>query len=107
MVLFHLKIDSQPLVLRIWDISKLQMACVVQQTLPILKIQWNPAVPYQLAFCCGNGLIYLWDKESGCDAIEVPAVDFNVVDFKWNPSGRSLLLLDKTKFCLAFLVDDE
>ena len=103
----HSNLDTQPLVLRIWDISKLKLECLVQQTMPILKTQWNPVIPYQLAFCCGNGLIYLWDKASGCDAIEVPAVDFDVVDFNWNPNGKSLMLLDKNKFCLAFLVEEE
>jgi hypothetical protein len=86
---------------------------LIQQTVLIKAIAWNPLIPSQLAFCCGNGLLYLWEENSGCDAIQVPAgisfiiiVNFNVTNFKWNPDGRSVLLLDKDKFCLSFIVDE-
>jgi hypothetical protein len=37
--------------------------------------------------------------------IEIPAINFNVGQMKWSPDGRSLALIDREKFCLAFLVD--
>jgi hypothetical protein len=78
----------------------------VKQTLPVRYLKWNPVLKDQFGFCVGNGLIYLWDKELGCDAIEVPAVEFKVLDFSWNPDGKSLVLLDKDKFCLSFIIDE-
>ncbi|KAI8896244.1 hypothetical protein BC833DRAFT_541597 [Globomyces pollinis-pini] len=99
--------ENQPRVLWIWDVTTLKQLAVIQQTQSISHVEWNPLNPNQLAFCCGNGLLYLWEKSNGCDAIEVPAVNFNVVKFYWNPDGKSLVLLDKEKFCLSFMVDDE
>lgn len=99
-------IDCQPLTLWVWDISQCKQIAIIQQTQPIKAISWNPQIPDQLAFCCSSGLLYLWEKSYGCDAIEIPAVSFNVVDFKWNPDGKSLALLDKDKFCLSFIVDE-
>ncbi|KAJ3304502.1 WD repeat-containing protein wrap73 [Kappamyces sp. JEL0829] len=99
-------LDSQPLVLWIWDVAQCRQIAVIQQTTSIKTVQWNPLLPDQLAFCTGNGLIYLWEAGFGCDAVEVPAVNFNVLDFKWNPDGKSLALLDRDKFCLSFVVDE-
>ena len=98
-------LDSQPLTLWVWDIVQCKQIAIIQQTAQIKNVRWNPSIPDQLAFCCSSGLIYLWEKSFGCDAIEVPAVNFHVNDFKWNHDGKSLVLLDKDKFCLSFLVE--
>lgn len=91
----------------------LKQIALIQQTQPIKAVAWNPLVKERLAFCCASGLLYLWEYGLGCDAIEVPAgnyvltiVSFNIVDLAWNPDGKSLLLMDKDKFCLTFLVDE-
>jgi WD40 repeat protein len=97
-------VDTQPTALWIWDIAECKQIAIIQQTLPIKAIAWNPLVPEQIAFSCSNGLVYLWEKAFGCDAIEIPAVNFHLTDFKWNPDGKSLALMDKDKFCLAFVV---
>ena len=34
-----------------------------------------------------------WDERAGA---------FSVVNFKWNPDGTSMTLLDKNRFCIAF-----
>jgi WD40 repeat protein len=65
--------ESQPKVIWVWDIPTLQLLCVVQQTLPIKSVQWNPLLPDQFSFCCGNGMVYLWERKFGCDAVQVPA----------------------------------
>ncbi|KAJ3065863.1 WD repeat-containing protein wrap73, partial [Quaeritorhiza haematococci] len=56
-----------------------------------------------------TGFIYLWDaRENVCQAVEVPAVKFQISSFHWNPNGKSLLLIgNKDTFCLAFPVDEE
>jgi WD40 repeat protein len=70
---FNIYKESQPRVLWIWDIPNVKLHSVIIQALPIRSIKWNPVVADQFAFCCGNGLLYLWDIKLGCDAIEVPA----------------------------------
>ncbi|KAJ3319035.1 WD repeat-containing protein wrap73 [Boothiomyces sp. JEL0866] len=98
--------EKQPNVLWIWDMASLKQLALIQQTQPIKAVAWNPLVKERLAFCCASGLLYLWECGLGCDAIEVPAVNFNIVDLSWNPDGKSLVLMDKDKFCLSFLVDE-
>jgi hypothetical protein len=34
------------------------------------------------------------------------AVNFHVLGIEWNPDGRSVLVKDSDKFCVAFPVDD-
>ncbi|KAI8904993.1 hypothetical protein EDD86DRAFT_212022 [Gorgonomyces haynaldii] len=98
--------DNQPTSLWIWDMTVLRVSVVLQQQSPIKTFAWNPIVPGRLAFCTSNGYIYLWDVQFGAEAIQVPQVNFQVLNLKWNPDGKSLMLLDKDKFCLAFLLDD-
>lgn len=33
-------------------------------------------------------------------------VNFQVINFAWNPDGKSMVLMDKDKFCLAFPIDE-
>jgi hypothetical protein len=73
MVRPRINIDAQPTVLWIWDLTTLKQLAVIQQTVPIRSCAWNPLLTDQLAFCTGNGLVYLWERRFGCDAIEVPA----------------------------------
>jgi hypothetical protein len=91
----------------VWDIAECKQIAVIQQFSAIKSVDWNPLIPEQLAFSCGTGMVYLWEKEFGCDAVEVPAINFSVTDLKWNPDGKSLLLMEKEKFCLSFLVDED
>ena len=100
-------VDSQPTVLWVWDIATCKQIALIQQTSAIKSVFWNPIVPEQLAFSCSTGMVYLWESNFGSDAIQVPAINFLVLDLKWNPNGKSLLLFDKDKFCLSFLVVDE
>jgi WD40 repeat protein len=96
-----------PNVLWIWDIINMCQVALVHQLSPIKSVLWNPLKPDLLAYSCGNNFIYLWGGPSkGCDVIEVPAVNFMISQFKWSPDGRSLALVDKDKFCLAFMVEE-
>ena len=100
-------LDSQPLILWVWDVAQCKQIAVIQQFSAIKSVAWNPLIPDQLAFSCGTGMVYLWEKGFGCDAVEVPAISFAVTELKWNPDGKSLLLMEKEKFCLSFLVDED
>ncbi|KAL5033176.1 hypothetical protein BDV3_000189 [Batrachochytrium dendrobatidis] len=98
--------DNMPSTLWIWDMTTLHQIALIQQTSPIRSVKWNPRHSDRLAFCCGTGLIYLWQSDLGCESIEIPAVSFQVTSFEWNPDGQSLVLMDKDKFCIAFTIDD-
>jgi hypothetical protein len=100
------KNENQPNVIYIRDLKQLKLIAIVQQLDTIKSIKWNPVNPDQLCFCCSTGLIYIWERDIGCDAIEVPAVNFCVADFIFRPDGRSLILHDKSNYCLAYFVDE-
>lgn len=40
-----------------------------------------------------------------CEVIEVPAVNFQVHHFAFSPNGKSLVMMDRDKFCVSFLVE--
>ncbi|KAI9094894.1 hypothetical protein DFS34DRAFT_627591 [Phlyctochytrium arcticum] len=100
--------DNMPTCLWIWDMTELCQVALIHQSSPIRSVTWNPVIPGLLAFCTGNGFIYIWrgGEVNGCELVEVPAVQFTVTDVKWNPNGRGLVLLDKDKFCVGFPVDE-
>lgn len=92
-----------PNFLWIWDVVHLKQIALIQQLKPIERILWNPILPSSLVFSCGNGHIYSWNGEGlGCDAVEIPAVNFNIQELRWNNDGKSLVVMDKEKFTLAF-----
>ncbi|KAJ3142543.1 WD repeat-containing protein wrap73 [Physocladia obscura] len=121
--------DNMPNALWIWDLINLQQVALVQQITSIKQICWNPVVPGLCAISCSNSYVYLWSSGNsgfndggndvgfggddddddagigGCSAIEVPAVNFQIAQIRWTPDGRSMVLMDKDKFCLAFLVE--
>ncbi|KAI9325583.1 WD40-repeat-containing domain protein [Obelidium mucronatum] len=98
--------DNMPNTLWIWDLVNLSQVALIQQLSAIKQIAWNPMDPELLAISCSNSFVYLWSKERGCSAIEVPTVNFQVGQIKWCPDGKSLALVDREKFCIAFLVEE-
>ncbi|KAI8817774.1 uncharacterized protein EV422DRAFT_590168 [Fimicolochytrium jonesii] len=85
---------------------------ILHHTHPIKRIQWNPQHPTRLAICTASLAVYMCDVDVGmrnatCEAVVVPAANFQTHHLTWNPSGTSLALLDKDKFCLAFLVQED
>ncbi|KAJ3294247.1 WD repeat-containing protein wrap73 [Borealophlyctis nickersoniae] len=99
--------DNMPTALWIWDLVELRQVALILQANPVRFVRWNPVKPDRLAFCSGNGYIYVWGGEKGgCECVEVPAVNFQVHNFSWNPDGKSIVLMDKDKFCLAFPIEE-
>ncbi|KAJ3117278.1 hypothetical protein HDU96_007317 [Phlyctochytrium bullatum] len=100
--------DNMPNTLWIWDLVNLCQVALIQQLQPLRHVRWSPLKPNLLAFTCGAGYLYLWGGPGlGCDAVEIPAVEFKVLQLKWSPDGRSVLLMDRDKFGLAYLIDDD
>ncbi|KAL2916870.1 hypothetical protein HK105_203649 [Polyrhizophydium stewartii] len=98
--------DNMPNALWIWDLTDLHQKALILQVTPIRSVRWSPRKPNMLAFCCGNGFVYLWQSDLGSESFEVPALSFNVMSFEWNPDGRSLLLMDKDKLCVAYTIEE-
>jgi len=102
------KNDNMPNYLWIWNIATLKLVTIIEQLLPIKQVSWNPVIPGRLAFITGNSNIYFWDAEMGyCECVDVPALNFEVHSMNWNPDGKSIVLMDKDKFCLAFPIEEE
>ncbi|KAJ3296711.1 WD repeat-containing protein wrap73 [Rhizoclosmatium sp. JEL0117] len=97
---------NMPNALWIWDLLTLSQAALLLQLSPIKQVAWNPMIPDLCAVSCANSYIYLWSRENGCNAVEVPAINFQVGLMKWGPDGKSLVLMDRDKFCVAFLVQE-
>ncbi|KAJ3218127.1 WD repeat-containing protein wrap73 [Dinochytrium kinnereticum] len=100
--------DNMPNTLWIWDLVNLCQVALIQQLQPIKQVKWNPVKPNILVYTNGGSHVYVWGGPGlGCEAIEVPTIDFVVSQLQWSPDGRSVLLMDREKFCLSFLLHDE
>ncbi|RIA83376.1 WD40-repeat-containing domain protein [Glomus cerebriforme] len=98
--------DNMPNCLWIWDISLMRPIVLFLQRSPIRHFYWNPMNIEQLVMCCGNEKIYFWSgQKSGAEIIEVPTANFKVNNIKWNPNGKSLILMDKELFTIAFIIN--
>jgi len=95
--------DNMPNTLWIWDTKQLRLVSVVNQLLPIKAAKWDTA-RHRLAICSGNGRLYMWSPE-GCSIVDVPARNFAVRGLRWNADGKSLLLIDKSRFCCCYMKD--
>lgn len=95
-----------PNVLMIYDIQAVSPLIVLNHLNPIKQVTWNPTKQDCLAFICsGSYCVYIWKRQS-TERILVPSSDFEVVRIQWSPTGNSLLVSNKDKFCLAFPVTE-
>ncbi|CAI2175604.1 14392_t:CDS:2 [Funneliformis geosporum] len=93
--------DNMSDCLWIWDISMMKPIVLIVHLSSIRHFYWNPINPEQLVICCGNRNVYFWSgQKSGAEIIEVPAISFKVNNVKWNPNGKSLVLMDKEIFTM-------
>ena len=67
----------------------------------IRSAKWDPT-RNRIAICTGNNRVYFWSKE-GTSWIEVPSDGLAVIGLRWNPEGKSLILLGKDELCCAYL----
>ncbi|XP_073417808.1 WD repeat-containing protein WRAP73 isoform X1 [Dendrobates tinctorius] len=100
------KNDNMPCCVWIWDVQKMRLSVVLEQTSPVRSFCWDPVQP-RLAICTGNSKVYLWSP-SGCVSVQVPVEgSFNVLSLAWHPLGEdSLLLASKDQLCLCYLETD-
>uniref|UniRef100_A0A3B4D6Z7 Anaphase-promoting complex subunit 4 WD40 domain-containing protein n=1 Tax=Pygocentrus nattereri TaxID=42514 RepID=A0A3B4D6Z7_PYGNA len=100
------KNDNMPQSLWVWDMQRLGLQAVLEQTAPVRCFVWDPRKP-RLALCTGNAKVYLWSL-AGCVSVKVPAEgNFQVQSLFWHGNGDSLVLLGKDQICLCYMATDE
>uniref|UniRef100_A0A8C8IPK7 WD repeat containing, antisense to TP73 n=1 Tax=Oncorhynchus tshawytscha TaxID=74940 RepID=A0A8C8IPK7_ONCTS len=96
------KNDNMACVVWVWDMQRLGLLAVLEQTSAVRCFQWDPRRP-RLALCTGNAKLYLWSP-AGCVSVQVPAEGgFQVQSVTWHCSGDSLILLGKEQLCLCYM----
>lgn len=96
------KNDNMVTVVWVWDMQKMSLAAVLEQTAAVRCFQWDPRHP-RLALCTGNTKLYLWSP-AGCVSVQVPTEGgFQVQSLNWHCSGDSLILLGKEQLCLCYM----
>ncbi|KAJ1975108.1 hypothetical protein H4R35_003304, partial [Dimargaris xerosporica] len=95
--------DNMPNCLWVWNMKSLRLCAFIHMLDPVRIARWNPALPSLLAFACSENCVYLWRPDKGCEFYELPAANFQLVNFKWSPTGRSLAFMDKELFHLGYL----
>ncbi|CAB1329539.1 unnamed protein product [Coregonus sp. 'balchen'] len=100
------KNDNMACVVWVWDMQRLGLLAVLEQTSAVRCFQWDPRRP-RLALCTGNAKLYLWSP-AGCVSVQVPAEGgFQVQSLNWHCSGDSLILLGKEQLCLCYMETEE
>uniref|UniRef100_A0A8D3AZK4 WD repeat containing, antisense to TP73 n=1 Tax=Scophthalmus maximus TaxID=52904 RepID=A0A8D3AZK4_SCOMX len=96
------KNDNMATVVWVWDMQRMSLVAVLEQTSSVRCFQWDPRRP-RLALCTANTKLYLWSP-SGCVSVQVPTEGgFQVQSLSWHCSGDSLILLGKEQLCLCYM----
>ncbi|XP_040008172.1 WD repeat-containing protein WRAP73 [Xiphias gladius] len=100
------KNDNMASVVWVWDMQKMSLEAVLEQTSSVRCFQWDPRRP-RLALCTANTKLYLWSP-AGCVSVQVPTEGgFQVQSLSWHCSGDSLILLGKEQLCLCYMDTDQ
>ncbi|XP_003444836.1 WD repeat-containing protein WRAP73 [Oreochromis niloticus] len=100
------KNDNMASAVWVWNMQKMSLEAVLEQTSAVRCFQWDPRHP-RLALCTGNTKLYLWSP-GGCVAVQVPTEGgFQVHSLNWHCSDNSLILLGKEQLCLCYMETDE
>ncbi|KAG2175125.1 hypothetical protein INT44_007603 [Umbelopsis vinacea] len=103
--------ETIPTTACIWNMATMKSHAIIVQQEPILTALWNPKISSLLAICCEGGRFYLWqdrrhgNHRSNVTAINIPAEKFSISNIRWSPDGKTLLLMSKDMFCLAWPID--
>ncbi|KAF3696719.1 WD repeat-containing protein WRAP73 [Channa argus] len=107
------KNDNMATAVWVWDMQKMSLEAVLEQTSAVRCFQWDPRHP-RLALCTANTKLYLWSP-AGCVSVQVPSEvsasllpgGFQVQSLSWHCSGDSLILLGKEQLCLCYMDTDQ
>lgn len=64
-------VDNMANVVWVWDMQKMNLEAVLEQTSAVRCFQWDPRRP-RLALCTANTKLYLWSP-AGCVSVQVPS----------------------------------
>jgi WD40 repeat protein len=99
--------ELTPCVVHIWSTDTCALEACLMLLAPIRSLAWSPTRP-MLAIATGSGYLYLWSEE-GAAVCEVPRTDedsreppFSVLKARWNATGSTLLLMDRSSIRLAY-----
>lgn len=98
---FFTRSDNVPNMLWVWDAVKMSLVALLVQKHPIKSARWHPTQT-RLALCTASRVVYLWSP-SACLSCDLPKdTKLHVRDIVWNPSGGSLLLVDRKAFSACY-----
>uniref|UniRef100_UPI00358FE037 WD repeat-containing protein WRAP73 isoform X1 n=2 Tax=Myxine glutinosa TaxID=7769 RepID=UPI00358FE037 len=90
----------------VWSVGLFRLVSLLHQKRPVETLAWHPSQP-RLAITCDGPSVFLWSP-GGCVSVVVPSDDaFHVLGVKWEPDGKSFLVMNKTEFCLCYLETEE
>lgn len=104
----------------LFDMKTLHQKSLIHQLAPlntIKQLKWNPIYVDQFVFLStvtsttsinsqNHAInIYYYRMES-LEIIQVPIIGFKVCSLEWTSDGRSLVLMDQDKFCIAFPLEE-
>ncbi|CAL8252237.1 unnamed protein product [Arctogadus glacialis] len=96
------KNDNMASVVWVWDMQKMSLEAVLEQTAAVRCFQWDPRRP-RLALCTGTPRLYLWSP-AGSVSVQVPSEGgFQVHALSWHSNGESLVLIGKDHLCLCYM----
>lgn len=94
--------DNMPTAVWIWDMTKLCLSVVLQQTASVKDFRWDPTQS-RLALCSGNNRLYMWSP-AGCISVMVPSdPPLTVNKLAWHPDGIAIIIKGQTHFALCYL----
>lgn len=96
------KNDNTPNCVWIWDLSTLSLSVVLIHLEPVKSLDWSSKSNH-LVIATNKPRIFIWsiNGASVCD-IPLERQDFNVNKVKWNPDGKSILVLDRSNLLVAY-----
>ncbi|CAD6212057.1 unnamed protein product [Miscanthus lutarioriparius] len=99
---FFTRNDNMPTALWIWDICRLELAAVLVQKDPICAAAWDPTCT-RLVLRTESPHLYMWTPSGAC-CVNIPLLNFRILDLKWNSNGSCLFLKERESFCCATII---
>lgn len=85
--------ESEPHVVRLWDVSRLELCALLVQKGNVRSMAWDPTQS-RLAVCTGTDKVYLWTPD-GASCIRIPLPGITITRVAWHPQGSAMIMSDK------------
>lgn len=87
--------DNMASAVWVWDMQKMTLQAVLEQTSAVRCFQWDPRRP-RLALCTGNTKLYLWSP-AGCVSVRVPTEGNklkSLLHMNWHSEAQGLIYIE-------------